>query len=137
MRVGSSRASDHAPPCGGVGGVESVGELLGGVGGVFGDLLCRVEGVGCRILGDRDRLGRGIPSRFERLGEPRLLLAIRVADAVGELADAGVDLGEQLMAARVLVHEVRDDEAAALWPTTPKEAATWQYDGVHRVWVKP
>ncbi len=32
---------------------------------------------------------------------------------------------------------LRDDEAAALWPSTPKEAATWHYDGVQRVWVKP
>ncbi|RTL29162.1 MAG: hypothetical protein EKK47_14080 [Burkholderiales bacterium] len=29
------------------------------------------------------------------------------------------------------------DEANQLWPTTAKEAATWTYDPVSHIWVKP
>src|SRR5690606_25961185 len=39
-------------------------------------------------------------------------LAVRLTEDSGELRDAGVDLGEDLLTTRVRVHEVRGDEPA-------------------------
>ncbi len=94
----------------------------------------------------RGEIKFGVPPSIKLNGEVAQLapgVRIRGKNNMIEMSGALVDLTIKVnytIDTLGLVKDVwilRDEEIAQLWPKTVKEAATWSFDEVGQVWIKP
>ena len=88
----------------------------------------------------------GQPPEVTLNGAPaRLAPGARIRDMDNRLALSGNLAGQKFTVNYTVdtygllmnVWLLNADEAKQLWPTTPKEAASWSYDPVSHMWAKP